>query len=355
MSNRWLFVVLFFFICDFIIPSQSTICAQVKCKPTDFLKLSSASCAAFEGKSNIVTLAPCPGDQECDVTPLMLANGSDQNFTASCLPSQARSALRKNETKGIPGDDCSRNTQCYSGICENGKCQGLGLGETCLPLDGDIFEEELQYRILCGNNLLCDIHTLTCRLGNRSDETCMNHSECAGLSMCLEGRCVGVGSLSEGSRCLSSMQCGTDLYCKSGVCSLAGHYRKSSYNQVCESDSDCYPARCECTAPNSAGLGLCGALSPGDFGRDYLNWQRDSYRQSPFNCPLSFKDRPLVMSCWPQPPEKFVGLPTENCYQNFSTVGSKSLIKKATYLANAPRTQWPTWFRAISSAIVNLF
>jgi hypothetical protein len=50
----------------------------------------------------------------------------------------------------LPGEYCSLNSQCYSGICSSGVCQGAAYNQTCAD-DRD-----------CAAGLYCFNQTLTC-------------------------------------------------------------------------------------------------------------------------------------------------------------------------------------------------
>jgi hypothetical protein len=119
------------------------------------------------------------------------------------------------------GYDCTVNEHCFSGRCENGVCQGLGLGSTCDPTKP----------VSCSKGLFCSTLNKVCAIQRKRSESCadidMNsigrgsnyNVVCAAGTKCAQsGRatnmtCEPVYWKKEGDRCDFGEQCHPPYTC----------------------------------------------------------------------------------------------------------------------------------------------
>jgi len=176
--------------------------------------LTGKNCAKinFERENVGITLKGCEGDLVCDVSPFNLQE-------TSCSPYYTT-------TKFYPGEYCRNETECYSGNCKNGKCEGKKESQNCTK------------DIDCDPGLYCLGKFCKKAIVNN---TCGKDEKCAANYVKNESRCVKIGSIDNDQPASVPGAC-SSLYINSkGLCSKGPKLRENKFNSnsnKCEYEVD---------------------------------------------------------------------------------------------------------------------
>lgn len=181
---------------------------------------------------------PCTADAECAAGRCAgdgACGGQKGDFCLTRLRCRSLSCDSKTqECRGSPGEDCTEDDECASGICENGAC-GLEPGEPCTE---DKF---------CQSGT-CRADTKICAIERGGP--CDSDDQCAG-GVCEDGTC---GTLPGGT-------CGRDNECMSGYCDPDDDLCDPANGRSCTDDERCRSGVCNlqgggiCVPPNVCGNG----------------------------------------------------------------------------------------------------
>lgn len=168
-----------------------------------------------------------------------------------------------------PGDFCSVNSQCSSGVCLSyGICDGQALHLNC----SNVYD--------CNPGLACDVETLTCELQGEAGATCIQEYDCGNGLLCNLGICTLYASVQNGATTdqVVSPQTGLSLACASGYAVMSGGQWVCSVAPISltpnpmlcnpESQNQCQDSTRKLNSPclcgyNPEGQGYC-SLFPGD-------------------------------------------------------------------------------------------
>jgi hypothetical protein len=163
---------------------QGEKCAKYSC--TDMLITPCADVKA-ESNSNQVRLASrCRNGKTCNIP------GNPWQTLTYASKSETFSCSTESFNKRLPGEDCSSDFDCSSGVkeaCNNKKCIGAALGEACQK------HEE------CLVGLFCDNQSSKCTEQKSLKADCGNSYECVNNLLCQGGTCsVTPYSLQQGAK-----------------------------------------------------------------------------------------------------------------------------------------------------------
>jgi len=157
----------------------------------------------FESENVTIALKGCKEDLVCDVSPFNLQE-------TSC-------SLYYTTTKFYPGEYCRNETECYSGICENGKCKGQEEDKDCTK-DIDCDPGLYCLEKFCKKAIVNDIYG--------------KNQKCAANYVKNDNRCVKIGSIDNDKPASVSGAC-RSLYINSkGLCSEGPKLIKSESNST---------------------------------------------------------------------------------------------------------------------------
>lgn len=109
----------------------------------------------------------------------------------------------------IPGYSCCKNSNCITGICTNGLCEGLSLGEPCGSID------------VCKAGTWCeyvDGQTGTCVKAKSKNAECSKDRECGIGYGCNQGYCIKLFSLYYSKKSNDKKFCNSNYMTVNGYC-----------------------------------------------------------------------------------------------------------------------------------------
>jgi len=202
------------------------------------------------------------------------------------------------------GEDCSANSECYSGNCANGTCMGSGYGGSCMT------SLNCNFGLYCasmGGNYSCQNTTapgqpcgngVPCFPGNVCfQKTFGNGSTCQAIGTQTEGMPCTTGACASGLVCniasmnvtcvsvnTSSVACTADQNCTNGVCKCSPVTGSSycvglAYNNPCTEESINYY---QCLATSS-----CSFSSEAPDSCAQKNCESDYKKSQSCGCSLS--------------------------------------------------------------------
>ncbi|OMJ72911.1 hypothetical protein SteCoe_28528 [Stentor coeruleus] len=219
----------------------ATVSSEI-CTPVECGDLPSNQC--FMYKNNLAQVSSCDPNQVCNITSL----SSPINVTCTDLQTPTR----------YPGDLCSYNSQCTSGLCSDKICSGPGFQQPCTVEIG------CSPGFYCLNNL--------CQNQVRIGGLCMSDTDCVNNALCNLGKCIQYWSLVNNEPTIAPIN-SLSLACKSGAAKLTiSGYTCSpaedseslettcDIGSLCYSSSKTYSSPCVC-GKNTYGQGYCPLFS----------------------------------------------------------------------------------------------
>ena len=252
-------------------------CLQYAC-------LDAVNSTCMETADSTVYVSPCPKGYYCP--PI---SGFD---AVSCESEDSLVLLN------WPGERCTGNSTCVTGLCSDSECEGRKEGEPC--------EDHSD----CNAELYCTAsHNCAVQL-DEGDRGCRDDFDCKNYLGCQFGECVQYMSRYEGDQ-VSGCVGNRSLACQSTLCGVDKCFKAVANDRsapvICSSSTDCksswystatrpFPIYTDCTcAMDSLGRGVCG-LFPGDpqysyfleamehFVRNQHNWACHTLRRFSLVC-----------------------------------------------------------------------
>lgn len=124
----------------------------------------------------------------------------------------------------LPYDECNKDEDCLSLLCNNRRCTGKLQAETCKTHDD------------CDVGLFCESLSGQCVTQKEFDEACTSDLECVNNCICNKNKCAFYYTFAIGSDADNPKACESG-YIENGQC-VAGLKTKNP-GQPCTSDADC--------------------------------------------------------------------------------------------------------------------
>lgn len=155
------------------------------------------ACAAFSFVSNttLVTLNSCPASQVCDLT-----TSASESRSFHCQKYFQAAVY-------YPGEHCENGSECFSGVCRDCVCEGVGEDGGC---GGDVD---------CGPGLFCLLDKEekgSCKRAGKVGENC-SEKKCRANLVCDSNVCTRIGSRKRGEKATIPSACET-FYIKNSKC-----------------------------------------------------------------------------------------------------------------------------------------
>jgi len=147
--------------------------------------------ANYTGRRVNISLRECGKDSVCDILPSNLKE-------TTCSPYYVR-------TKFYPGEYCRNDTECYSGVCQNNKCEGRELNEECT--------KDLE----CNPGLYCLIEQGRCVEAIKANSPYKENEKCAANLVKNETHCIKIGSIKNNKPSNVHSAC-RSLFADEGIC-----------------------------------------------------------------------------------------------------------------------------------------
>ena len=226
-----------------LLPAISRSCPTISCVSD----LPASQCFQQDSDSGTVDLQSCPSGLTCQFNQM-------ENMQAFDFQAPSHYCVNRNELVGkkFPGEVCTEPTECLSGKCPNGLCQGQPLQSACSDFAN------------CAPGLICWSGVCTAQVA--LDGACTASWQCVNNGLCAQGRCVRFFSLALSMPILDTPQACESGYSENGVC----RNPPSNTNQpdeLCYRKSDCplsngEDGECWCGF-NTEGMAFCTS-QPGD-------------------------------------------------------------------------------------------
>lgn len=239
-------------------------CDSYKCKKSS-QEFDAVTCAYYEEDSSTYYLKECASKFDC-------SGSSGKNLTCQA----------ETTTLAFPGEDCDTNTDCFSNLCTEDVCVGVGAGVACTT------------NIDCDPGYYCNAATPSvCAAFLPADSICTDDYVCTHGYFCKINTSTGIGKCTayftapSGEEISSCITEGVDYECETGYC--VTEYDESTDTTTytctevyeldedddddCENDKDCLGYNsdktestyneCKCGLSED-GNGYC-KLFPGDY------------------------------------------------------------------------------------------
>lgn len=209
--------------------------------------LPTSQCFQQDSDAGTVDLQSCPSGLTCQFN--QMENMQAFDFQATSLYCVTRNEL---VGKKFPGEICAEPTECLSGKCVNGLCEGLPQQSACSDFAN------------CAPGLVCwsGLCTPQVPLGS----SCSASWQCVNNGLCAQGRCVRYFSLAQNLPILDTSFVCESGYVEDGVCANPPS-NENPPDELCYRHSDCSlsngdEGECWCGF-NTEGMAFCMG-QPGD-------------------------------------------------------------------------------------------
>jgi hypothetical protein len=273
---------------SFLLPAVLAGCPSVACKPSA-MEFAPSTC--IYANSTAVYLAVC---QSADYCPPVTAGNS------TCAAPQPPAP-----GKAWPGEPCSSNATCITGVCINSTCIGSHWLQPCTDTS------QCHVGLFCNNATVC--WPLRKQYGPcSSDYDCQNNMACMKWDNNQQGQCIEMYSLPQ-QEWVYDCENRLSKFCLSGNCGGPGGkgvcidgIKPRYLDNECTEDSQCvgesfgwqFYSKCQC-GYNAQGTGYCKPFLGDYLGKQYLSALKEWLASEEIqNCHTERRMSEVCMAGW---------------------------------------------------------